>query len=160
MQFGRNLSKKGRFRPNSFLVQRISLSKVKTGEKCCLCPVYFFFGLRLAQPSSVKSGSSPLSAGVRLGKNWRQSPLSFSIRAAPRLPLCERGASLPPRWRLGFFSKRPKSSWVKSVGYSLRRWRCGRSSRSPREAAGFRLSLRPPPCPFSSASLQRTSRPL
>ncbi len=42
-----------------------------------VCLNYFFLGLRRAQPSSSKFGSSPLSFTLSLfWKNWRQSPVS------------------------------------------------------------------------------------
>ena len=41
------------------------------------CLNYFFLGLRRAQPSSSKFGSSPLNFTLSLfWKNWRQSPVS------------------------------------------------------------------------------------
>lgn len=58
----------------------ILLHRLHKWLKCMLILNYFFFfGLRRAHPSSLKSGTSPFSSVFGLLKNCRQSPLLFSF---------------------------------------------------------------------------------
>ena len=69
----------------------------------------FFFGLRLAQPSSLKSGSSPTSFTLLPLKNWRQS-LVLPLSSMPPLKLSLSKAFGAAFLRLDFFSNLSKLS--------------------------------------------------